>query len=374
MFKNINRQTLIKTIIGIKVILIAGVWISLDKFSVGDHSIFAESSTDATKSDKTNASKDAAKDPSKKESADAASENSEPKADKRKSFLDNLLNLPSLDSDSIKREEVGRYLGLADRKRRQIDDRIANLSRREEQLQRLEKSIDEKLVKLDEERKFFVQGIQQEKDLKGQRLDKIIELYDKMDPKKAASVFEQMDKDLVVALFKRLKQKQVTLVLEMMKPDKSVQLTEYFGRVRSGREYELLREMNTSLRREFQDCRGMPAEAEPEAKESSNKAPNSATQKAQASQSASPTPSSSASAPAANTAQNSPAAPAPASSASPAVEAAAASSQPAEPPVAATAETPADPATKPSEAPTNEQPADGVGPKTAAAPDDKSKS
>lgn len=67
-----------------------------------------------------------------------------------------------------------------------------------------------------------------------------------------------MDEDLVVALFKRLRQKQVTLILETMASDKSVRLSEYFGRVRSGKEYELLKEMNSSLRQEFADCKGLP--------------------------------------------------------------------------------------------------------------------
>lgn len=178
----------------------------------------------------------------------------------RRSFLDDLLELPVLDRDNLKKEDVARYLSMADRKKKQIDERVQVLSRREKKLQDLEKSIDEKLKKLEEERKFFAQGIQQEKDLQGQRLDKLVELYDKMEPKKAAPVFEKMDEDLVVALFKRLRQKQVTLILETMNADKSVKLSEYFGRVRSGKEYDLLKEMNSSLRQEFSDCKGMPKE------------------------------------------------------------------------------------------------------------------
>lgn len=180
----------------------------------------------------------------------------------RKSFLDDLLELPALDREKLQKEDVARYLSMADRKKKQIDERVMLLGRREKQLQNLEKSIDEKIKRLEDERKFFAQSIQQEKDLKGQRLDKLVELYDKMEPKKAAPVFEKMDEDLVVALFKRLRQKQVTLILETMSADKSVKLSEYFGRVRSGKEYDLLKEMNASLRQEFSDCKGMPKEPE----------------------------------------------------------------------------------------------------------------
>lgn len=178
----------------------------------------------------------------------------------RKGFLDDLLELPELDTKNLKKEDVARYLSMADRKKRQLDERIAMLGKRERQLKQLEKSIDEKLKRLDDERKFFAQSIQQEKELQGQRLDKLVQLYDKMEPKKAAPVFEKMDEDLVVALFKKLRQKQVTLILETMNADKSVKLSEYFGRIRSGKEYDLLKEMNSSLRQEFADCKGLPKE------------------------------------------------------------------------------------------------------------------
>ena len=190
----------------------------------------------------------------------------------RKSFLDDLLELPTLNRDKLQKEDVARYLSMADRKKKQIDERVMLLGKREKQLQGLEQSIDGKLKRLDEERKFFAQNIQQEKDLKGERLDKLVQLYDKMEPKKAAPVFEKMDDDLVVAMFKRLRQKQVTLILETMSADKSVKLSEYFGRVRSGKEYDLLKEMNSSLRQEFADCKGLPKDGLPVEKESAKSA------------------------------------------------------------------------------------------------------
>lgn len=186
----------------------------------------------------------------------------------RKSFLDDLLNLPALDPNKARKDDVGRFLTLAERKRAQVDERIAVLEKKEQQLVKLEQSIDRKILKIDEERRFVAQSIQQEKDLKGERLTRLIDLYDKMEPKKAAPLFEKMDRDLAVALMKALKQKQVTTILEFMDPEKSVQLSEYFGRVRSLKEYDLLKELNQSLRQEFQECRGMPKFVERDASES----------------------------------------------------------------------------------------------------------
>lgn len=176
---------------------------------------------------------------------------------KRKSFLADLFTLPKLNAKKVQKEEIGRYLDMAERKERQVEERTVQLGKREEQLKALEKSIEDKLVKLDEERKYLAKTIQQEKELKGERIDKIAELFEKMEPKKAAPAFEKLDKDLTVALFKKLKQKQVTTILESMSPEKSVELTEYFARVKSAREYDILKELNESLRKEFQDCKGM---------------------------------------------------------------------------------------------------------------------
>lgn len=178
----------------------------------------------------------------------------------RKSFLSNLLELPSLDTETAKKEEIATYMNIIERKQKQVEDRLSMLTNREGQLKKLESSIDEKLKRLDDERKFFAQTIQKEKELKGERIEKLVSLYAKMEPKKAAPVFEKLDKDLVVELFKQLPQKQVTLVLEGMSADKSVSLSEYYGRVRSAKEYDLLKEMNTSLRSEFDQCKGMPSD------------------------------------------------------------------------------------------------------------------
>ena len=185
----------------------------------------------------------------------APAESSEPK---RKGFLDDLLNFPKIDSENLKKDEVGRYLNLLERKQSQVENRISVLKSREDHLKSLESSLDEKLKKLEEEMDYFQQTIQKEKEVQKDRLDKLVEFYQKMESKKAAPVFEKLDRDLVVALFNRIPQKQTTQILQLMNPDKSVELSEYYGRIKSAKEYEMLKEINLTLRKEFQDCKGMP--------------------------------------------------------------------------------------------------------------------
>lgn len=251
----IRAPNALKALVGFKVVALAIIWVMMERgLYIGDRPLIAADSPATESKDQMQTA-----DQSSDNEPTRTSENAAKPTKPRKSFLANLLELPPLEPDSIKKDELGRYLEIAERKTRQIEERLQILKNRESQLKGLEKSIEDKLRRLDEERRFFAQTIQQEKDLKGERLTKLITMYSKMEPKKAAPVIEKLDKDLVVELFKAMPQKQVTAILENMNPDKSVAVSEYYGRVRSAREYDLLKEMNQSLLKEFEDCRGMPS-------------------------------------------------------------------------------------------------------------------
>ena len=251
-----KQLTLMKTILISKVVLVfLALSIHQEWIQLGDRHLFAKAAKEKSVQEKPASDKPEVNKPVEDELVD---EKEVTETAKRKSFLSELFELPKLNAKKVQKAEIGKYLDMAERKDRQISERTTQLAKREEQLKSLEKSIEEKLGQLEDERKFIAKTLQEEKDLKGERLDKIVELYDKMDPKKAATAFEKLDKDLAVALFKKLKQKQVTTILETMNPEKSVALTEYFARVKSAKEYDLLKELNESLKREFQDCKGMP--------------------------------------------------------------------------------------------------------------------
>jgi flagellar motility protein MotE (MotC chaperone) len=270
-----SEHSLMKTILIAKTLLIVLAvslyqgWIKIgdvNLMAAGDKATDKATENAAEKSDesgKTDGKSAASEKSSDQNASDKPEKSEQEKAEegRRKSFLSDLFSLPKLNAKKIQKEEIGKYMDMAERKERQVDERTAQLAKREEQLKALEKSIEDKIIKLEEERKFIAKTLQQEKDLKGERVDKVAELFDKMEPKKAAPAFEKLDKDLTVALFKKLKQKQVTTILENMNPEKSVEITEYFARVKSAREYDILKELNESLRKEFQDCKGMPVTA-----------------------------------------------------------------------------------------------------------------
>ena len=170
-------------------------------------------------------------------------------------LMKDLLDMPDIKTDDLKKENIDAYINMLNKKNEIVQERLQLLANKIATYESLEKNLQEKIGKIKEETEFFTQTLQREKKVKKERLDKLIKLYEKMEPKRAAPVFENMDKDLVVSLFKEIRQKQITAILENMNPDKATELTEYYGRIRSTSEYEILKEMNKSLKDAFAECK-----------------------------------------------------------------------------------------------------------------------
>ncbi len=175
----------------------------------------------------------------------------EQSSEKEGSILDDLLSLPVLDNkNSGTCEDLTQYLNLALKKEKQIVKKEKELLEREKRVKFLESSVDVRIKRFESEREIFQKDIQKEKEFKKERLDKLVTLYSKMEPKKAAPIFETMERDLVVALFQTLPDKQITKILEIMPPQRSKDITEYVSRIKSLKEYENLKSMNDSLKKE----------------------------------------------------------------------------------------------------------------------------
>lgn len=177
-----------------------------------------------------------------------------PAKTQEKSLIDELLYLPKLDRKALTKGQLARYLDMLDRRKLQVEAKIGSLKAEHKRLKGLQQDVDVKIDKLQEELKFFQQTVQKEKTFSEERLTKLIAFYQKVPPKKSAPVFESLDKDLVVSLFNGLPKKQVTKILALMNPAKSVEITEYYGRVKSAKEYLLLKEINKELAASFKNC------------------------------------------------------------------------------------------------------------------------
>ena len=103
--------------------------------------------------------------------------------------------------------------------------------------------IGQKLKDIEEQKKLLDESLQKEKKLKDDRLDEAVEFISKMEPRKAAPIFETMDRDLVLLILKKLPKRTATKLFENMSPAKSTQYLEYYTRIRSGREFEMLKDL-----------------------------------------------------------------------------------------------------------------------------------
>ena len=171
-----------------------------------------------------------------------------------------IFELPKIHTANIKKDEISKYLNLLEQKSIKIESEMKILKEKEAYIQNMQTVVNQKLEQIKHERKMLADTLQKEKEIKSQRIEELVEYYKKMPPKKLAPIMEKIDKDLVVSLFKKFPQKQVMEILSAMSPDKSAQLTEYYGRVNYAREYQLLKELNDSLNKEFNICNPITAE------------------------------------------------------------------------------------------------------------------
>ncbi|NBX15926.1 MAG: hypothetical protein EBR09_01020 [Proteobacteria bacterium] len=127
--------------------------------------------------------------------------------------------------------------------RREIEQKTEKLNTARRGYDRSKADIENKLRRIEEERKLLEETLQKERKAKEERLSEALEFIVKMDPKKAAPLLEGMDRDLVMQLLRKLPARQVTRLLESVSPKKATEFLEYYTRIRSGREFELFREL-----------------------------------------------------------------------------------------------------------------------------------
>ncbi|WGL59456.1 hypothetical protein QEJ31_13075 [Pigmentibacter sp. JX0631] len=124
-----------------------------------------------------------------------------------------------------------------------IEQKIVKLEEAKKSYDLAKNDVEVRIKKIEEEKRLLDETLQKEKKLKEDRVKEAVEFVSKMEPRKVAPVLESMDRDLVIALFSRLPSRQVTKLLENTSPAKATQFLEYYTRIRSGREFEMLREL-----------------------------------------------------------------------------------------------------------------------------------
>ncbi len=152
-------------------------------------------------------------------------------------------DLPSIPSGDIKTSDAIRIREELELIRKDVEQKIVRLEQVKIAYDKAKLDMDVELKKIEEDKKLLDETLQKEKSIQEQRLKETIDFVSKMQPRSASPVLENMDRDLVIALFTKLPAKQVTKILENMSPVKATQFLEYYTRIRSGREFEMLKDL-----------------------------------------------------------------------------------------------------------------------------------
>lgn len=220
------RLTTIRTLVALKVIIfasLAGTLFFQSEAKPGDE----PQAKQAAKVNEGAESVKVAESPSTKTPAEDTSEFS-------------LAEIPPTIQSPMQAQRIRRQLEIL---RNDVETRIEALKAAQASYAATRKSIAAELQRIEEEKRYLHETLQKEKEVKQSRLDEAIGFVAKMEPRKAAPMLEGMDKDLVIRLFKELPPRLVTRILEAMKSQKATEFMEYYSRIRSGREYEILREL-----------------------------------------------------------------------------------------------------------------------------------
>jgi flagellar motility protein MotE (MotC chaperone) len=116
-------------------------------------------------------------------------------------------------------------LSLMERKR-QLDERETALDQREEQLRALRDNIQHQISELRKIQGEIEAGMDAKKALDAENLQKVVSLYDGMDPKKSAQKFQSLDPKVAVQILMSMNQRKAAALLEELTPQKAKEITE----------------------------------------------------------------------------------------------------------------------------------------------------
>ena len=116
---------------------------------------------------------------------------------------------------------------LAERKK-QLDEREAELNKVAEQIEKQKSEIAAKLVQLEDVRQKISAQLQDRIKADEGKVEVLVQMYTNMKPVQAAKVFETLDEDLVIEILSRMKKKNAADILNLIKPEKAQVLAERY--------------------------------------------------------------------------------------------------------------------------------------------------
>lgn len=114
-------------------------------------------------------------------------------------------------------EEV-KVLQSLSKRREQLNQRERDLEQREKLLQAAEKKVDEKIVELDNLKKNLEELLDKQQKVQNERVMQLVKIYENMKPKDAASIFNEMQFDVLLEIIDKMSTRKVAPILAAMDP------------------------------------------------------------------------------------------------------------------------------------------------------------
>jgi flagellar motility protein MotE (MotC chaperone) len=121
-------------------------------------------------------------------------------------------------------EEIELLQALSQR-RSEIDQRERDVKGREALLAAAEKRVDEKVKRLEDLQRKIERLLVQYDDQEEKRFANLVAIYEKMKPKEAARIFNQLEMDVLLKVIERMNQRRSAPVLAEMAPSKAKEVT-----------------------------------------------------------------------------------------------------------------------------------------------------
>lgn len=138
--------------------------------------------------------------------------------------LDGEQDLSAVDPFSMTETEIELLQSLAGR-RQELEKREKALEEKEALLQAAETRVEEKIARLEEMKGRIETLLGEYDDEEQQKLENLVQIYEKMKPKDAARIFEQLDMEVLLAVITRMKERISAPILAEMRPDRAQQVT-----------------------------------------------------------------------------------------------------------------------------------------------------
>ena len=132
--------------------------------------------------------------------------------------------LAAADPLDMTEAEIELLQQLAER-REKLDQRAQTLDRRESLVKAAEKRLTQKVGEPVRLRILIEEMLGKYDEQESRQLARLVNIYEKMKPKDAARIFEDLAKDVLLKVVERMNERKTAPILAEMRPDKAQQLT-----------------------------------------------------------------------------------------------------------------------------------------------------